>query len=63
MKNFKPIKPTTKHINCLKRNCAGFPPSSKHFGAVAENIAKNPMITRKATTIKSVLSGEDIITL
>ena len=57
------IKPITNPTNCLTTNCIGFPPSSKHFGAVAENIAKKPITTRNATTIKSVESGDEIITL
>ena len=55
------IKPITNPTNCLTTNCKGFPPSSKHFGAVAENIAKKPITTRNATTIKSVESGDEII--
>ena len=49
-------------MNCLTKNVARFTPSLKHFGAVAEKIAKNPITTRNVTIMIKDLSGGDKIT-
>ena len=48
-KNFSPIKPIITPTICCIKNLAGFAPISIHFGALAENIAINPITTRKIT--------------
>lgn len=62
MKNRKPTKPIKKLMNCFTKNCAGLTPSYRHFGAVAENIAKNPIMIKNVTTTVNVLSGGDVKT-
>ena len=45
------------YISCfVKKEIKGMP-SLKHFGAVAENIAKKPIITKNVTIITRGLSG------
>ena len=49
------------HINCLKTKKVECVPCIIHFGAPAENIARNPIIIRNSTINVNVESYDDSI--